>query len=522
MHIFLTGDVQVGKSTIINKTLAALKIERPGGFRSVSVPDLPDGAMSVYLLAAAEKAPAMGDFNRVGIRKGCGRGIEKFPQAFETAGVQALKNAEQSRLILMDEVGRMESAAAQFSARMEALLDGSVPILGVVQKIADTPLTNAIRTHPNVRVLTVTKENREQMAQEVLRLISKELDRTTDSAGAIVFRGDTVLMIRAGSRWSFPKGHVEPGETLLQAASRETREETGIEAALLEDYPLPVPSAREDDRRTVWFYPARTGLQGFLYFITPHVEGLTVERFLQILLDAMSQLFFSLSVSMGIMITYGSYVKKDVNLGKSVNQIELFDTLVALLAGVMIIPAVYVFSGVEGMGAGPSLMFVSLPKVFDAMGKAGTFVGALFFLTAIFATLTSCISVLESIVANCVEIFRTDRKKTVVVLSVIYLAASAVIALGYSKFYFELPLPNGSVGQLLDLMDYVSNSVMMPFIALLSTILIGWVKSPQYVIGEMERNGETFRRRGVYTIMIRYIAPVMMFVLFLQSTGILS
>ena len=118
MHIFLTGDVQVGKSTIINKTLAALKIERPGGFRSVSVPDLPDGAMSVYLLAAAEKAPAMGDFNRVGIRKGCGRGIEKFPQAFETAGVQALKNAEQSRLILMDEVGRMESAAARFSARM--------------------------------------------------------------------------------------------------------------------------------------------------------------------------------------------------------------------------------------------------------------------------------------------------------------------------------------------------------------------------------------------------------------------
>ncbi len=257
MHIFLTGDVQVGKSTIINKTLAALKIERPGGFRSVSVPDLPDGAMSVYLLAAAEKAPVMGDFNCVGIRKGCGRGIEKFPQAFETAGVQALKNAEQSRLILMDEVGRMESAAARFSARMEALLDGSVPILGVVQKIADTPLTNAIRTHPNVRVLTVTKENREQMAQEVLRLISKELDRTTDSAGAIVFRGDTVLMIRAGSRWSFPKGHLEPGETAKQAAVRETREETGISAELLTDMPIAVPSARPEDRRRVWFFPAR-------------------------------------------------------------------------------------------------------------------------------------------------------------------------------------------------------------------------------------------------------------------------
>lgn len=257
MHIFLTGDVQVGKSTIINKTLAALSLETIGGFRSVSVQDLPDGAMSVYLLPAADKAPAMGDFNRVGIRRGCGRGIEKLPQAFETAGVQALQNAEQSRLLLMDEVGRMESAAARFSARILELLDGRVPILGVVQKIAGTPLTNAIRKHPNVRVLTVTKENREDMAHEVLRLVSRELDRTTDSAGAIVFWHDTVLMIRAGSRWSFPKGHVEPGETLLQAASRETREETGIEAELLEDCPLPVPSAREDDRRTVWFYPAR-------------------------------------------------------------------------------------------------------------------------------------------------------------------------------------------------------------------------------------------------------------------------
>lgn len=257
MHIFLTGDVQVGKSTIIRKTLLALQLQAIGGFRSISVPDLPDGAMSVYLIPAGDEHPMMGDWNRVGIRKGCGRGIEKIPEAFERAGAQALVDAENMPLILMDEVGRMESAAARFSERILALLDGSAPILGVVQKIADTKLTNAIRQHPNVRVLTVTKENREELAGEVLRLVSKELDRTTDSAGAIVFRGDTVLMIRVGSRWSFPKGHLEPGETLLQAASRETREETGIEAELLEEYPLPVPSAREDDRRTVWFYPAR-------------------------------------------------------------------------------------------------------------------------------------------------------------------------------------------------------------------------------------------------------------------------
>ncbi len=266
----------------------------------------------------------------------------------------------------------------------------------------------------------------------------------------------------------------------------------------------------------------RTGIEGFLYYITPHFEGLTVKRFLQILLDAMSQLFFSLSVSMGIMITYGSYVKPEVDLNKAVNRIELFDTGVALLAGTMIIPAVFVFSGTEGMGAGPSLMFVSLPKVFAAMGKGGTVVGALFFVAAIFATLTSCISVLESIVANCMEIFHTGRKKTVLTLSAIYLAASAVIALGYSLFYFEVKLPNGSTGQLLDIADYISNSVMMPLIALLSTILIGWVKGPDYVIDEMESSGHPFRRKRIYRVMIRYIAPVLMLILFLQSTGILS
>ncbi len=265
----------------------------------------------------------------------------------------------------------------------------------------------------------------------------------------------------------------------------------------------------------------RTGLQGLVYYLTPHTQGLTVGRFLQILLDAMSQLFFSLSVSMGIMITYGSYVKPEVDLNKAVSQIELFDTGVALLAGAMIIPAVYVFSGTEGMSAGPSLMFVSLPNVFAAMGKAGTVVGILFFVTAIFATLTSCISVLESITANVMEIFHIARKKAVLILTVIYLAASGIIALGYSAFYLEIRLPNGSVGQLLDLMDYISNSVMMPFIALLSTLLIGWIVTPDYVIDEIQRGGRNFRRKKLYRVMIRYIAPVMMLVLFLQSTGIL-
>ena len=266
----------------------------------------------------------------------------------------------------------------------------------------------------------------------------------------------------------------------------------------------------------------RTGLQGLKLYLTPDWSGMTVSRFLQITLDAMSQLFFSLSVSMGIMITYGSYVKPDVDLGKSVSLIEIMDTGVAFLAGMMIIPAVYVFFGVEGMSAGPGLMFISLPKVFFCMGFAGRIIGPLFFILAAFAALTSCISVLESITANCMEIFHTQRKQTTTVLSVIYLIATAVIALGYSIFYVEVMLPNGSTGQLLDIMDYISNSFMMPFIALLSSILIGWVIRPAWIVEEMERGGKIFRRKKLYTVMIRYIMPVIMLILFLQSTGILN
>ena len=130
---------------------------------------------------------------------------------------------------------------------------------------------------------------------------------------------------------------------------------------------------------------ARTGLEGLAVYLIPDFSGLTVGRFLNILLDAMSQLFFSLSVSMGIMVTYGSYVSKETDLSSSISKIELFDTGVALLAGMMIIPAVYVFSGIDGMSSGPSLMFVSLPKVFESMGGAGTFIGLIFFLMVTFA-----------------------------------------------------------------------------------------------------------------------------------------
>lgn len=124
----------------------------------------------------------------------------------------------------------------------------------------------------------------------------------------------------------------------------------------------------------------RTGWEGLKIYLIPNFEGLTVKRFFTVLMDAMGQQFYSLSVAMGIMIAYGSYVKDSDNLVKSINHIEIFDTMVAFLAGVMILPAVFVFQGRAGMEAsGPSLMFVSLPKVFAEMGGIGRFVGLLFF-----------------------------------------------------------------------------------------------------------------------------------------------
>ena len=266
----------------------------------------------------------------------------------------------------------------------------------------------------------------------------------------------------------------------------------------------------------------RTGMQGLAVYLIPNFTGLTISKFLKILLDAMSQLFFSLSVSMGIMITYGSYVEKDVNLNRSVSQIEIFDTGVAFLAGMMIIPAVYVFSGVEGMASGPSLMFISLPKVFDAMGAAGGIVGTLFFVMVAFAALTSSVSIMETLVASCMGLLHTTRKKMSLVIGLISAAAAVVICLGYNVFYFELPLPNGTVGQLLDVMDYISNSFLMPLISLLTCVFVGWVIGPEWIQEEMEASGHPFRRKKLYSFMIRYVAPVIMAVLFLQSTGLIK
>ena len=267
----------------------------------------------------------------------------------------------------------------------------------------------------------------------------------------------------------------------------------------------------------------RTGLQGLKVYLVPDLSSITLKSFFTTLLDAMGQLFFSLSVAMGIMIAYGSYVPDEDNLGKSINQIEIFDTVVAFLAGVMIIPAVFTFSGTEGLQAsGPGLMFISLPNVFAQMGWFGNIVGCLFFAMVLFAALTSSVSVMEAIISSLMDQFNWSRKKAVLIETAIALIAGTIVCLGYNKLYFEATLPNGSTAQILDIMDYISNNILMPIVAIGTCILIGWIAKPKTVIEEVEKNGTKMGRKLLYTVMIKFIAPVMLIVLFLKSVGVLT
>lgn len=267
----------------------------------------------------------------------------------------------------------------------------------------------------------------------------------------------------------------------------------------------------------------RTGIEGLKICVIPDFTGLTVKGFFTVLLDAMGQLFFSLSVAMGIMIAYGSYVKDDANLGKSINQIEIFDTVVAFLAGIMIIPAVYTFMGREGMAAsGPSLMFVSLPKVFVSMGRVGNLIGCLFFAMVLFAALTSAVSVMEAVVSSFMDKFHISRIKATAIETAIAAVGGLIVCFGYNRWFFDIVLPNGTHAQILDIMDYISNSALMPIVAIGTCILIGWIVKPRIIIDEVEKSGVKMGRRKMYVVMVKYIAPILLFILLLKSLGILT
>ena len=271
----------------------------------------------------------------------------------------------------------------------------------------------------------------------------------------------------------------------------------------------------------------RTGLQGLKVYVIPSFAGMTLKQFFVVLTDAMGQLFYSISVAMGIMIAYGSYVSKETDLNKSVNQIELFDTIVAFLAGMMIIPAVFTFMGSEGLAAsGPALMFVALPKVFAAMGSVvGTIVGILFFLTVAFAALTSSVSVMEAIVSSVVDKTHMDRKKASILVAVVTAVVGILVCLGYNALYFEAVLPNTPAGknaQILDILDYLSNYILMPVVSIATCIFIGWIVKPKTVIEEVTHGGCKFGREKLYVVMVKFITPVLLTLLLLQALGLVN
>lgn len=258
--------------------------------------------------------------------------------------------------------------------------------------------------------------------------------------------------------------------------------------------------------------------EGVIYYLKPdfsHFSATTV-------LAALGQLFYSMSLAMGIMITYGSYMKKEDHLEASVRQIELFDTGIAFLAGLMIIPSVFAFSGgsEEALGKGPSLMFITLPKVFNSMGL-GTLIGAAFFLLVLFAALTSAISLTETLVSIVCDKFHWSRSKACLIVTIYLVAIAVPVSLGFGVWSFIAPLGMS----LLDFFDFLSNSVLMPIVAFLTCIFVGYVIKPKAIIEEIELNG-TFSLKKFYTLIIKYVAPVCLIAILvfsaLEALGIIA
>ena len=253
-------------------------------------------------------------------------------------------------------------------------------------------------------------------------------------------------------------------------------------------------------------------MEGVKYYLIPDFSKFSVLT----VAGAMSQLFYSMSIAMGIMVTYGSYTRDDVNLTKSVNRIEFFDTLVALLAGLTIIPAVYIFSGEEGLSSqGAGLMFITLPKVFQQM-PGGNIIALLFFVLVFFAAITSSISVMEAIVSSLMDKFHLKRIPSCLIVIGICLLLGIPSSLG-NGLWANIKILGMDF---LTFFDYISNSILMPIVAFCTCILVGWVIKPKALTDEVTKNGEKFGRKKLFNVMIKYIAPICL--LFIFVTGILS
>ena len=251
-------------------------------------------------------------------------------------------------------------------------------------------------------------------------------------------------------------------------------------------------------------------LKGVEYFLIPNIKNFSWMT----VVAAMGQMFYSLSIAMGILITFGSYMKKNISIEDSTRNVEVFDTAIAIMAGLMIIPAVFSFSGgdPDTLQAGPSLMFITIPKVFDSMGL-GTVIGILFFLLVLFAAVTSSIALTESAVSTFEDELGWGRKKATVLVGVIMLLLGSLSSLGYG------PLANVKIlgMQFLDFFDFLTNSVMMPIAAIAICLLVSKVIGVKRIEEEVLHGESSFRRKKVFYIMIQYLCPIFAVIILISS-----
>ena len=253
-------------------------------------------------------------------------------------------------------------------------------------------------------------------------------------------------------------------------------------------------------------------VRGIQYFLVPNLKNFSWMT----VVTAMGQMFYSLSIAMGILITFGSYMKKDISIEGSTEHVEIFDTAIAIMAGLMIIPAVFAFSGgdPDTLQAGPALMFITIPKVFANMGM-GTFVGVLFFILVLFAALTSSIALTESSVSTIEDELGWSRKKSTLLVAVVMVILGTLSCLGYG------PLASVTIigMQFLDFFDFMTNSVMMPIAAIATCLLVSRVIGVEKIEEEVTQSGKPFKRKRVFNMMIRRLCPIFAAIILISSVA---
>jgi NSS family neurotransmitter:Na+ symporter len=259
----------------------------------------------------------------------------------------------------------------------------------------------------------------------------------------------------------------------------------------------------------VGFSVTRPGaMAGVRYFLVPDLRNFS----LMTVVSALGQMFYSLSIAMGILITFGSYTGRDVDIEQTTVQVEIFDTAIAVLAGLMVIPAVFAFSGGDAaaLNKGPALMFVTLPRVFESMG--GTWIGVLFFLLVLMAALTSSVSLAETACATFEDELNWSRPKSAALVSAILTALGCLSCLGFNALSNVRPMGM----DILSFFDFLTNSVMMPIAAVATIALVLRVIGLENMENEILRSSG-FHRRGVYRFVVKYLAVAMLAVILVSS-----